>query len=167
MNNWQGGSGATKFTAGNCVIVNTNTGIDGEVTGLTANDANLGALSKLPAALSFDGSVAGTATFSSISVPTFHPDVANSYGRMRFVPSMGAGPKLYAGQSTFVYTFGSMTFTTDSVCKITDTTFTTQAVGVSSCVVSSSTVTLKIGTDMSSVNFGVEIYGITGSWTAA
>jgi hypothetical protein len=154
----------TKFTAGQCVVVNKASGLDGEVTGLTANDANLGALSKTPAALAFDGSVAGTATFSSVSVPTFHPEVANSYGRLRFVPSMGAGPKLYAGQSTFVYTFGSMTFTSNSVCKITDTAFTTNAVGVSSCVVASSTVTLKIGTDMSSASFGVEIFGITGSW---
>lgn len=38
---------------------------------------------------------------------------------------MGAGPTLYAGKSTFTYTFGSMTFTTGSVCKITDTTFAT------------------------------------------
>lgn len=53
VNNWQGSGTATLFTTGNCVIVNA-AALEAEVTGLTAADANLGALSKIPAALSFN-----------------------------------------------------------------------------------------------------------------
>jgi len=62
-----------------------------------ATDAVLGAVSMASSSLSFDSSVAGTASTLGISSVSFYPTVAASYGRFRFVPVMGAGPALYAG----------------------------------------------------------------------
>lgn len=102
-------------------VTNANT----DLTGLTAADANLGAVSMTTGALSFDMSVAGTASTLGITDVSFYPTVAASYGRFRFRPVLGSGPALYAGSSTFTYTFGSATFATGAVCKITDSTFAT------------------------------------------
>jgi hypothetical protein len=77
---------------------------------------------------------------------------------------MGAGPALYAGSSTFTYTFGSATFLAGAVCKITDSTFATNMAGVSSCVATSSSVTLKMGASSASATFGVEVFGVTATW---
>lgn len=36
--------------------------------------------------------------------------------------------------------------------------------GVSSCVASSSAVTIKMGVSSTSATFGVEVFGVTASW---
>lgn len=61
---------------------------------------------------------------------------------------MGVGPELYAGKSTFTYTFGSSTMfgTGVSACKITDSSWGADTGAVSSCVATGSVVTIKMAT---------------------
>jgi hypothetical protein len=70
--------------------------------------------------------------------------VNGAIGRLRFRPTLGSGPLLYGRYSEFTYNFGSNTFDSNAICKISNTGYTSGAIGVSSCSMSGASVTLLI-----------------------
>lgn len=45
----------------------------------------------------------------------------SSYGKFTFSPSLGSKVKVYAGKSTFVYSFGNIDFGSNSMCRVMNT----------------------------------------------
>jgi hypothetical protein len=111
----------------------------------------------------------GTASTDVLKVKDVmhQPNTKTAYGRFYYKPSTTM--KLYAAESKIAYTFGSQTFGTGAICQVfTSGTAMPTAVPsdlVSDCVISGSTVTVKMAKE-STANFHVQITAMD-AWLAA